>query len=222
MINGKHRTAASVATLFLLAMLVVSFSGCIGALSQLMYVIKGPNAPAAYDGLIGKRVAVVCVSDASAYGPDTLTYTISKAVGMKLAQGVKKIDIIPTSKVESWVDQNGWDELNFSALGKGVDAERVLAIEVASYSIHEGATIYKGRAELTVTVYDMEKNAGSQVAYSFGPQEFSFPKNGSPAIQSNDRQFEAFFLARMTQSISDHFMKHDQFESFADDAMMPY
>lgn len=220
MINGKSRQTVLAMALIASSMLVVSFSGCVGAMSQLMYVIKGHDVPAAYAGLEGKRVAVVCVSDASAYGPDTLTYTVSRAVGIKLSQGVKDIQLIPTSDVEGWVDENGWNELDFGALGRGIKADRVVAIEIASYSIHEGPTIYKGRADLTVTVYDLDNEAGAQVAFGFGPEDFEFPKNGRPAIQSNDRQFEAFFLARLTQYISNQFIKHDKLESFASEAMM--
>lgn len=220
MINGKNRMTFLAASFVLSTMLIVSFTGCIGAMSQLIYVIKGHNVPAAYDGLTEKRVAVVCVSDASAYGPDRLTYTVSKAVSMKLARGVKKIEVVPQAQIDNWVDQNAWDEFEFSALGKGVGANAVVAIEIASYSIHEGPTIYKGRAEVTATVYDLDAPEGSQVAFIYGPREFTFPKHGHPSIQSNDRQFESLFLARLTQDISNQFCKHDKLESFADDAIL--
>ena len=62
--------------------------GCTSAISTLMYVIKGHTMPATYGGLEEKKIAVVCISDASAYGPDTLTYTISNALSVKLAQGL--------------------------------------------------------------------------------------------------------------------------------------
>jgi hypothetical protein len=200
-------------------MVVITFSGCIGAMSQLMYVIKGHDLPAAYDGLVGKRVAVVTISDASAYGPDTLTYTVSRAVGIKLSQGVKNIKLIPNSEVENWVDENGWNEVDFGELGKGINADRIVAIEIGGYSIHEGPTIYKGRSDLTVTVYDLEGSEAT-VAYGFGPENFEYPKNGRPSIQSNDRQFEVFYLRELTKFIANQFMKHDRLESFANDAAM--
>jgi len=60
--------------LLLLASALLVFPGC-GAMAQLMYVLKGHNVPAEFQGLEGKKIAVVCVSDASAYGPDPLTYS---------------------------------------------------------------------------------------------------------------------------------------------------
>ncbi len=216
----KSRTTMLSATFALTALLVVSFSGCIGLMSQMMYVIKGHNVPAAYDGLENQRVAIVCVSDVSAYGPDNLSYTVSRAIGIKLAQGVKKIKLVPSSKVESWIDQNGWDELDFEGLAKGIGADRVIAVELASYSIKDGATMYKGRSDVTVTVYDLDEPGSPKVAYGFGPQEFEFPKNGRPAIQTSDRKFEAFYLSQLTQHITNHFVEHDRLESVAVDAMM--
>jgi len=219
MFNVCSRTTFLTGNLVVCMLLICGFTGCVGAMSQLLYVIKGHDVPAAYGGLAEKRVAVVCVSDASAYGPDRLTHTVSKAVSMKLARGVKKIEIVSQAQIDDWIDQNAWDQYEFSALGQGVNADAVVAIEIASYSIHEGQTIYKGRADVTVTVYDLTAPEGSQVAHVYGPREFTFPKNGHPSMQSNDRQFESLFLARLTQDISNQFCKHDRLESFAEDAI---
>ena len=199
-----------------LALMIVNFSGCIGGIAQILHVIKGHKIPAAYNGLEGKRVAVVCVSDASAYGPDTMTYTVNKAVSIKLSQAVKNIRVVPAHEIERWIDVNGWDETDFIKIGKGVNADMVLAIEISSYSIHEGATIYKGRADITATVFDIAN--GGQVAYVHGPRQFTFPEGGRPAIQSSDRQFEAFYLAKLTEHIVRQFYAHDQLETVAEDA----
>lgn len=199
-------------------LVLTTSTGCINQMAQLLYVIKGHQVPPKFDGLQGKRVAVLCLSDASAYGPDTLTYTVSKHVGIKIAQGVKEVEVVGPGKIESWIDENGWEESRVVSLGKGVNADMVIVIEIGSYSIHEGATMYKGNADLTVTVYDIEKNG--QISFADGPDIFSFPENGRPSIQTSDRQFESFFLARLTEHISKLFVAYDKMESFADDAMM--
>jgi hypothetical protein len=199
-------------------MIVTSSSGCINQLAGLLYVIKGHKMPPKFEGLAGKRVAVLCLSDASAYGPDTLTYTVSKHIGVKIAQGVKGVQVVGPSKIESWIDENGWDESKVVDLGKGVKADMVVVIEIGSYSIHEGATLYKGRADLTVTVYDIKKDG--QISFADGPDLFAFPENGRPTVQTSDRQFESFYLARLTDHISKLFVPYDRMDSFADDAMM--
>ncbi len=216
--NTRKNSITRVVCICGLAVAVVGLGGCIGALAEILYVIKGHKIPAAYSGLEDKRVAVVCVSDASAYGPDTLTYTVSKVIGMKLAQSVKKIRVVPAHEIENWVDTNGWDETDFVALGKGVNAEVVLAVEISSYSIHEGATIFKGRADVTATVFDVTN--GGQVAFVHGPKHFTFPENGRPAIQTTDRQFEAIYLAKLTEHITRQFYDHDMELTVAEDASL--
>lgn len=213
----KEKTAIRLLIVVLLTTVILS-TGCVSGLTQLFYVIKGHNIPAAFDGLEGKRVAVVCVSDASAYGPDTLTYNVSKAVSMKLAASVKDIKVISSREIEQWIDANGWDEADFIELGNGVNADAVLAIEIGSYSIHEGQTMYKGRSDITATVFDI--NQGGQVAYVHGPNHFAFPQNGRPAIQTSDRQFEAVYLAKLTQHIARQFHEHDGLETVAEDASL--
>jgi hypothetical protein len=187
-------------------------------LAQLIYTVKGHQIQPAFKGLDGKRVAVVVVSDASAYGPDTLTYTVAQAVGIRLANGLEDSQIIAPAKIEEWIDTNGWNETEYVELGKGVDADMVLAIEIASYSLTEGSTLFKGRSDVTLTVYDIEKDG--QVPFSATPKHFAFPKHGRPAIQTNEREFEAFYLSQLTTMIANHFVVHDKLESFANDATM--
>lgn len=217
--NSSVRFAMRGILLVALAIVVMgSSAGCINQMAGLLYVIKGHKVPPKFQGLEGKRVAVLCVSDASAYGPDTLTYTVSKHIGVKIAQGVKGVRVVGPSKIESWIDENGWEESQVVPLGEGVDADMVIVIEVSSYSIHEGATLFKGRADLTVTVYDITKDG--QISFADGPDLFAFPENGRPTVQTSDRQFEAFYLARLTDHISKLFVPYDKMDTFADDAMM--
>ena len=194
------------------------FCGCIGAAAQLLYVIKGTKSPAAFAGLEGKKVAVVCSSEAAAYGPDTLTYSINKVVSLKLKESVKKINVVSPAKVEQWIDTNGWNQSNFVEVGRGVGADLVVAIDIGSYTIHEGQTLFKGRTNLTVTVYDISK--GGQVVFVHGPTEYVFPNTGRPAIQTTDRQFELVYLKKLTDHISSLFFPHDRLDNFAEDATL--
>ena len=201
----------------LIAVSLLMQVGCVGFLSQMIYTLRGHAVEPAYDGLNGKRVAVVCVSDNSAYGPDTLTYTVAQAVGIQLANGLDKgSQVIAPVRIEEWIDNNDWNETEYVELGKGVDADMVVAIEIASYSLTEGSTLFKGQADVTITVYDIENDG--QVPYSTPPQYFVFPNHGRPAIQTNEREFEAFYLAQLTTMISNQFLVHDKLESFALDA----
>ena len=218
MLNLVSRFTRRLLLLMLPLAILTTSSGCINQMAQLLYVIKGHEVPADYEGLNESKVAVVCVSDASAYGPDTLTYSIAKYVSVKLAQGLKGSEIVSPAKVENWIDQNDWDAAEVETFGKDLGVDKVLVIEIGSYSIHDGATLHKGQADLSCTVYDIEKNG--QVSYAHGPEEFSFPENGRPSIQTSDRKFELFYLTRLTDRITRLFVISDKLDTIAEDAIL--
>ena len=191
--------------------------GCMKEMAQLFYVIKGHETPPVFQDLKEKKVAIVCLSDVSAYGPDTLSYTITKRVSAKLMTSKEKIDVVSPVEVEEFVDLNGWDESSVSTLGSAVNADFVLVIDISDYSIRDGQTLFKGRSDITLKVFDV--NDSGRLAFQSGPNEFVFPENGRPVMQSSERQFEQFYLARLTDYIAKIFTTHDHMESFAANAM---
>ncbi len=207
-------------TLFISVALLTSL-GCAGALSQLMYVIKGHTVPAPYSGLEEKRIAVVCISDASSYGPDPLTYSISNALSVKLAQGLKEESVVvPVTIIEQWIDTYGWDGRDFLALGEGLGVDAVVAVDLASYTIYEGSTMFKGKSDITATVYNIAK--GGQVDFNYGPKIFEYPTHGRPAIQTTEREFETMYLGQLVIDLANQFVPHDHLDTFANDAIMNY
>jgi len=202
----------------LLTVVLLTFTGCVGAASNLMYAIHGLKVEADYDGLAESRVAVVVVSEASSYGPDTLASVVSRAMGIRLNQNVKDIQIVPQNQIENWQDTHSWDRVDFREIGRGVEAEKVVAIEIDSYSIHEGSTLYKGRSMVTTTVYDLTDDEG-QIVYSQGPGEYLFPKSHArPVMSTTEQQFEALYLSKLVDNIARHFYEHDKAEGIAEDA----
>lgn len=208
----------NLALLLVLAATFVTSTGCIQEMAQLLYVIKGHKVEPAFPDLKEKKVAIVCNSDAAAFGPDSLSVTITKHIGILLATSNDKITIAAPAKVEEFVDANGWGDDSPLKLGEAVEADYVIVIDVDDYSIHEGATLYKGRSEWTAGAYDIA-NEG-KIAFSVGPNQFAFPETGRPSIQSSEREFESFYLARLCDRISKQFITYDKMESYAEDAMI--
>ena len=197
---------------------LVTTTGCIQEMAQLMYVIKGHKVAPAFPGLKEKKVAIVCNSDAAAFGPDALSVTITKHIGLALATSEDSITIAAPAKVDEYIDANGWHEENAAQLGESVGADYVIVIEVEDYSIHEGPTLYKGRSEWTASAYDVA-NEG-KIAFSNGPNHFAFPETGRPSLQTSERVFESFYLSRLCDRISRQFVSYDRMESYADEAIM--
>ncbi|HMO15751.1 MAG TPA: hypothetical protein PKD64_08775 [Pirellulaceae bacterium] len=185
----------------------------------MMYFIKGYKAKAAFAGLKNKTVAVVCISDASSYGPNSLTDSLARSLGAELKLNVKKLNLIPNSEIEDWKDQNGWAEIQPEQLGRDLGADMVVTLELTGYSIREGQTMYKGRSTITTTVYDVQNNG--DIAFVHGPEFFEFPKSHArPAIGTTEAQFEAAYLHRVVIHISRLFYDYDKAEAVGEDAFL--
>ena len=194
---------------------LVAIPGCVGASAQLLYLIYGNKISAQFEGLNGKKVAVVCVSDASAFGHNELTMSVERLVASKLQQNVPKIEVIPQSTVDNWKDQYGWDENEFVQIGRGIGADCVVAIEISAYSLHEGSTMYKGQARVSSTVYDV---ANKSVAFQVNPEDYQFPKSGRPAMHITERQFETAFLEKLCEHLARRFYEYEKTDTIAEDA----
>lgn len=191
-------------------------SGCTGIAAQLGWMIYGRYEQPEYKGLKGKRVAIVVNSDASAYGPNTMTKTLAAHIGVYLTNNVKDIDVVRQADIENWKDNNNFEISDYVELGNAMNADRVVAVEVGSYSLAEGQTLLKGRANISVSVYDLEKNG--MVVYLRSPEDFEFPKtHARPRISTEEKRFESVFLQIMAEDISKRFYKHEVVENYAID-----
>ena len=218
MLVALKKTKLALLFALVIAATLTTSTGCIQEMATLLYVIKGHRIDPPFAALKDMKVAVVCNSDARAFGPDALSVTIAKHIGLALATSPDKITVAAPAKVEDYIEANGWSEENAAQLGEAVGADFVIVIEVEDYSIHEGATLYKGRAEWTASAYDVANDG--KIAFSNGPNHFAFPETGRPSLQTSERVFESFYLGRLADRISKQFVSYDKMESYADEAMM--
>ncbi|MCA9120217.1 MAG: hypothetical protein H6822_33755 [Planctomycetaceae bacterium] len=191
-------------------------SGCVGLLSTMRWLGGGNPMPAEYSDLKGKRVAVVCVSEDSSYGTGSESLLLAREVSTILKKSVKDIDLVRADEIADWIDREGWDEIDYREIGRGVKAERVVGVGLAGFSIREGASLYKGRADINVSVYDME-DGGHEVFRKSVP-EFSFPATGPyPVGDLSEVQFRRAFLKTLAQHVARHFYAYDPVEDFSRD-----
>ena len=200
-----------------LGLLIALALGC-GFTANLINVVKGHKIKAEFDGLEGKRVAVACVSNASSYGPNSICSLLERSVGAILQQEVEDIDMIPTDEVADWIDNNGWDQTDYREIGRGIDADMVLAIDLDGLRLHEGRTLYKGRADVVVTVYDMTD--GGKVAFRKEMFEFAFPRSGARhTTEISEGSFRRLFVTVLAKSVTKYFHDYHIEEDFATDAL---
>jgi hypothetical protein len=202
-----------------LLLLLVAMSTCLGCINfaaNMIHAITGNMKPADYDGLKGQRVAIVCVSD-DGMGTDATSAMLTSYIHAALNANVKKIDVVRQSEVERWLDSHGSSDADYLEVGKGVKADRVLAIEVLNMRLKNGATLFQGKSDITVTVYDVKEEG--RILYRNQIPEFAFPKmGGSPITEVSEAKFRARYLAIVAKTISGLFFETDATAEFALDA----
>ena len=194
-----------------LFLLLAPLSGCARLVANLNYARRGHEVGAEYSGLANKRVAVVCLSETNMYAGE-----LARAVEKLIAQKVPKVEIIGQRKVYAWQDTNEWDELDYQTLGEGVGAEMVVAIELASFRLYDGATMYQGRAEAMATVYDVTDNG--KVVFSRDLFQHSFPANAPVSTtELSENRFRQAFINSLARKIAKDFYSYDRQEDLAED-----
>ncbi len=190
--------------------------GCAGLLTTMRWVGGDNLVPAEFDQLEGKRVAVVCVSDDSSYGSGAESLLLAREVSSLLRANVDDIELVRADEIADWIDREGWDEIDYREIGRGVKAETVVAIGLAGFSIREGSSLYNGRADLTLTVYDMAE--GGHEVFRKSIPEFSFPATGPhPVGDLSEVQFRRAFIKTLSQQTARYFYPYDMHEDYSRD-----
>jgi hypothetical protein len=204
-------------TLLLAASTLISSSGCPALLATGVYIWEGGNlASAECDSLKGHRVVVLCKPPASnEYRNAGASRSIAKQVSELLVRNVKNIDVVNPREVDKWIDESDWGD--FRELAQAVHADTVVHIELEDFDLYKGKTLYQGRADVTVSVYDVHNR--NRLVWDRHIGEVLYPVNsGIPAQDKPVQQFEREFVDIIADRIATNFYRHDPNDEFALDA----
>jgi hypothetical protein len=202
--------------LLLAASLVAAAPGC-GPIATLAWLIHGPEMiPAEFEGLKGKRVAVVCLDANSLSGSGGEADTVAKAVAISLQKNVSDIHVVRQNEVADWLDNHGDDLTDYRDVGRGVKADMVVGIDLLTFNLHEGQTLLKGRSKVGVKVYDMKK--GGELVYESAPKEISWPENGARHVTENEANFRTVFIGMLAERVARDFYPVELAQNFGTDA----
>ena len=97
-----------------------------------------------------------------------------------------------------------------------VGAEMVVAIELASFRLYNGPTMYKGRANMATTVYDLSLTG--EPVFTQIPGEHVFPANVAYATTDmSENKFRRQFMISLAHRIAKNFYAYDKKDDFAAD-----
>lgn len=192
-----------------------AFTGC-STLLTAAYLLQPADMPAEFNGLRGKHVAVACrpiveleFSDAGS------ARELANLVGGQVQSKVRRTRVIGQHEVARWIDENAW--VDYPTLGKSLDADLVVGIDLEQFRMHEGSTLYRGRATAHVRVFDVDSKT---LVFEKRIDDFSFPANSAiPATDRSEGEFRAMFLQMLSQKISRCFHAYESREVFAEDSL---
>ena len=216
--NLNSRLAASVGLFGIVVLLICTQPGCLGLVSNLMHAAGADKAPAAYDGLEDSRVAVVTLTENSQYSDDVSARILGRNITQWLAKEVDDIQLVREDKVANWRDTHGWDQIEFEEIGRGVDADKVLAVEVTNLKLRDGATLYRGQADVLITVVDSKTG---DTLFRTEVEDFTYPTTaGVYTNETTEDRFRKLYLGILAKRISRQFYPYDPRDDFAIDSII--
>ncbi|TWT31610.1 hypothetical protein [Blastopirellula retiformator] len=196
----------------LILLTLVPTTGCLNLVATLLYP---PNeVQARYKGLEEQKVVVVCIASPSFRSETDTSRNLAVMVEKLLGANVPDIKIIAQQKIDDWQDTSNWDRLDARKVGKGLNADMVVAIDLAHLEIQEHPSMYKGKADFSVTVYDM--NEKGKPTYEATDQTLDFPANGTFSTASlTEDKFRRKFMQSIAVWIAHDFYNHNAHDYLA-------
>jgi len=190
-------------------------AGCTNVLFTAAYLIRGNDVPAECKKLKDKRVAVVCrpVIELQ-YRNARVDQDLADQVATLLRKNVPKIKVIDQRKVSKWIDENTWEE--YVEVGRAVGAEMVVGIDLERFDLMKGQTLFQGRANTTLKVYDCR--SGELVFEKRIPQSVYPPNREVSTLSKQEGEFRREFLRILADQLARHFYDHDPYADFALDS----
>jgi acyl carrier protein len=172
-----------------------------------MHAVGADMIPAEYEGLEEQTVAVVTLSDGSQYSNDSANKDLGRRVSAILTKEVDKIRLVREEKIDRYRDVNGWDSVDFAEIGMAVGADKVVGIELDNLRLRDGATLYRGRADVTVHVIDV---ASGTVEYTRNLDEFTYPTvAGQYTSETTESKFRKLYFSMLSEEIGRTFHPYD-------------
>ena len=164
-------------------------------------------APAACSRLEGQTVAVVCTSNSSDFGPSPDADLVARRVSTLLAQNVKEVKVVAQQRVASWMDEHDSQYVDYAEIGRDLNADLVVGVDIESLRLQDSATLYKGHAVYRMEVVDVKED---RIVYeTFTPPVIYPPMGGVPTTEATQEQFRRKFTDILGGNIARHFYEHD-------------
>ena len=103
-------------------------------------------------------------------------------------------------------------------IGKALKAEKVVGIDIESFGVLDGQTLFRGRSTVSIQVYDV---AEKHVEWHKSPPQFVVSQDSAalPRRTSRKSEFRNQFVGILAEQIARYFYPHDRHDDFGSDAL---
>jgi len=198
-----------------LVLLLALAIGCKSGLESFALLYEGFDIPPEFDGLKDKKVAVVCKPLTSQeFSNFRAARALGEGISDRLKAHIKGIHIVDPQKVAALVDEKGMED--YAQIGKAMKADKVVGIDIESFGVLDGQTLFRGRSTVSIQVYDVAEN---RVEWRKSPPQFVYPRTCStPATDISEIDFCNQFVGILAEQIARLFYPHDRHDDYGDDA----
>lgn len=194
--------------------MLIALSGC-APLAVVMSVFKDMRTPAEYPFLEKSRVAVVVASEAGTFANES-DVLLGREISQLMQSNISKVRMVSTDEVMQWTREDALDALDVSALRAKLKADAIVLVEVRDLTLRDGPTLYRGRSNSTVAVFD--ENHGDIAAFRKEFQNLVFPTSSISASEINEGRFKRLYLEVLARRISRAFYPYEPNEDVGLDA----
>jgi hypothetical protein len=213
--SGRTSWRQRLVIVLVLGAMLVPGVGCTQLLFTAAYLWRGNDTPAECNKLRDKRVAVVCRSVVTLqYRNARVDQDLAQEVSALLKKNVPKIKMVEHRKVAEWMDEHTWEE--YTEVGKAVNADLVVGIDLESFDLNQSQTLLQGRANAEIKVYDC--HTGKVVFKKRLPPSVYPPNRVVQASEVPESEFRREFTRILADQVARHFYDHDPYSDFALDA----
>jgi hypothetical protein len=213
--DGRLRGGMRRITVGLALLQLLWFAGCIQMAANLLHVVNGPRVPAEFKGLDNHRVAVVC-SNEMGICRDESTIRLAGNIKGILISKLPKATFVSQEEIDQWVEGSSVSDDDLTAIGKGVKADYVLAVDMQKLQLRDGPTLYRGRSDLTLSVWDVQQN---KPVFRKSLPDYSYPTMaGQSTTETDEDKFRRVYLVNVADRLARCFYAHDFGEDVAVDA----
>jgi hypothetical protein len=206
------------ALLAVLGLVLASTAGCQVLMLTAGLLFKGTDVDPEFAGLKDKKVAVICRPTQSVqYANPYASRELANEVSALLKTNVPKIDILDQQKINKWIDEHDADA-EYTDVGKGVKADLVVAIELEAFNLKAGQTLFQGRSNVAVHVFDCQKGGHNKEIFHKSMPEIVYPRGMPVATDRREADFRHEYVLVLAKRVGELFYQHDPYADVGEDA----